>query len=174
MAVALSISATVGTAQASNAPVLDKIHHWVDVTHHYQNLTGNPKTPYYRWAEMPRCHRNCRLYIKGLWAKKAIKWYTLWEHIGTAVSYGGLPADVYNGLMCIHHYEGAWNSETGNGYHGGLQMDYSFETTYGPEFYRQYGHAGYWPPIDQLIAGYRAYKTRGYGPWPNTRLMCGI
>lgn len=24
--------------------------------------------------------------------------------------------------LCVHHYEGAWNANTGNGYYGGLQM----------------------------------------------------
>lgn len=87
----------------------------------------------------------------------------------------------YSGLLCIHKYEGAWNANTGNGFYGGLQMDSSFMQTYGPEFYRQYGTANNWPVIDQLIAGYRAVtgngnpaNARGYTPWPNTRLMCGI
>src|SRR4051794_32726231 len=31
---------------------------------------------------------------------------------------------------CIHRYEGAWNSNTGNGYYGGLQMDYTFQSQY--------------------------------------------
>src|SRR5438876_5647928 len=25
--------------------------------------------------------------------------------------------------LCIHHYEGSWTANTGNGYYGGLQMD---------------------------------------------------
>src|SRR4051812_14293335 len=28
--------------------------------------------------------------------------------------------------LCIHSGEGSWTANTGNGYYGGLQMDYSF------------------------------------------------
>ncbi|HXH87243.1 MAG TPA: hypothetical protein VNI55_01370, partial [Gaiellaceae bacterium] len=34
------------------------------------------------------------------------------------------PSWLVNGFLCIHRYEGAWNANTGNGYFGGLQMDY--------------------------------------------------
>lgn len=87
---------------------------------------------------------------------------------------------VTKGLLCIHHYEGAWNANTGNGYYGGLQMDYSFQKAYGSEFLRKYGTANNWPIWAQLLAGHRAYygyhryKARYFGPWPNTRRLCGI
>lgn len=87
---------------------------------------------------------------------------------------GNYSSDKYAGLLCIHTHEGAWNANTGNGYYGGLQMDSSFESTYGPEFVAQYGTANNWPVIDQLIAGYRAVQSRGYSPWPNTAAMCGL
>jgi hypothetical protein len=87
---------------------------------------------------------------------------------------------ITKGLICIHHYEGAWNSNTGNGYYGGLQMDYGFMATYGSEFLRKYGTADRWSPWVQLtvarraVTGYNGYGPRGFGPWPNTRRMCGI
>jgi hypothetical protein len=79
------------------------------------------------------------------------------------------------GLLCIHTFEGAWNSATGNGYYGGLQFDSSFQSTYGPEFLRAFGSANNWTPAMQLAVAERAYLSgRGYGPWPNTRRSCGI
>ena len=32
------------------------------------------------------------------------------------------PAGWYETALCIHHREGAWNANTGNGYYGGLQF----------------------------------------------------
>jgi hypothetical protein len=80
---------------------------------------------------------------------------------------------------CIHLHEGAWNSNTGNGFYGGLQMDYGFQRTYGAEFLARYGTADRWPVWAQVIAarrardGYAGYGGRGYGPWPNTARACG-
>lgn len=80
----------------------------------------------------------------------------------------------YQSALCIHSHEGAWDSATGNGYYGGLQMDSSFEASYGPEFIARYGNANAWPVEDQLLAAWRAYQSRGWSPWPNTSLMCGL
>jgi hypothetical protein len=81
---------------------------------------------------------------------------------------------TYAKWRCIHRGEGAWNSNTGNGYYGGLQMDVSFYSTYGPEFTRRWGHAGNWPVWAQLLAAERAYASRGFYPWPNTARNCGL
>src|SRR5579862_6395018 len=72
-------------------------------------------------------------------------------------------------LLCIHHYEGAWNADTGNGYYGGLQMDYGFMQRYGADFLERWGTADNWPAWAQLQASVRAYRSgRGFWPWPNT------
>jgi len=89
---------------------------------------------------------------------------------------------VTTGLMCIHRYEGAWNANTGNGYYGGLQMDRSFQTTYGYSrwhgtkiyFTRLWGWAHNWPIWAQLQAGRNGYKARGWYPWPLTARYCGL
>jgi hypothetical protein len=78
-------------------------------------------------------------------------------------------------FMCIHRYEGAWNANTGNGYHGGLQMDSAFQALYGPDFVRQWGAAENWPVWAQIEAAKRAYRSgRGFYPWPNTARACGL
>ena len=82
---------------------------------------------------------------------------------------------LYAKWECVHRGEGAWTSNTGNGYYGGLQMDLSFQRSYGSEFLRQYGTADRWPVRAQLIAAERAYKSgRGFNPWPNTARACGL
>jgi hypothetical protein len=81
---------------------------------------------------------------------------------------------VWYGLLCIHHYEGPWGIHNPP-YDGGLQMDRSFQSTYGRTLLQRYGPAGNWPPEAQLAVGIVAfYSGRGYGPWPNTRRMCGL
>ena len=86
-----------------------------------------------------------------------------------------IPASLAASFMCIHHYEGAWNANTGNGYYGGLQMDLTFQGNYGADFLRRWGTADTWPVWAQLQAAVRAYQSgRGFYPWPNTARACGL
>jgi hypothetical protein len=88
-------------------------------------------------------------------------------------------AGVYHPFMCLHSHEGAWTSETGNGYHGGLQFDDGFQSTYGREYMGLWGSAGHWEVWAQMVAAYRAYHgyhgygARGFSPW-GTRGLCGL
>lgn len=77
---------------------------------------------------------------------------------------------------CIHQREGAWTADTGNGYHGGLQMDVGFMTTYGSDMRARYdGWAEVWSPRDQMVVAERARSSgRGYYPWPNTARACRL
>jgi Transglycosylase-like domain len=86
-----------------------------------------------------------------------------------------LPDGLAQAFLCIHHYEGAWDANNGNGYYGGLQMDLGFQSLYGPEFLRRWGTADRWPVWAQLEAAARAYRSgRGFTPWPNTARACGV
>lgn len=80
---------------------------------------------------------------------------------------------VIAALLCIHHWEGSW-TDPGGPYWGGLQMDLSFQQAYGPEFFKRWGTADHWPVWAQLVAGARAVAVRGFNPWPNSRLRCGV
>lgn len=80
----------------------------------------------------------------------------------------------YREWLCIHHYEGAWNANTGNGYYGGLQMDLEFQREYGPELLAAKGTADHWTPLEQMTVAERAVPGRGFTPWPNTARMCGL
>jgi hypothetical protein len=94
-----------------------------------------------------------------------------------ALRYGHrpLPQALSSAFLCIHHYEGAWDSNTGNGYYGGLQMDRRFQSLYGREFVAKWGTADNWPAWAQLQVAIRAYRSgRGFYPWPNTARACGL
>ncbi|MFE6686099.1 transglycosylase family protein [Streptomyces sp. NPDC057743] len=60
---------------------------------------------------------------------------------------------------------GDWHSNTGNGYHGGLQIS--------PSTWRAYGGHRYAPRADlatrdeQIAIGERIAQDRGLAPWPN-------
>ena len=156
--------------------MLRKIHHNRNATWHFQRLMGVPLTPYHRWAENHCGNKHCRYQVLLIWRKHHRHAHRRWKRVGTApvASASGYYDSKYAGLRCIHTHEGAWNANTGNGYYGGLQMDSSFMSTYGPTYLRSYGTADKWPPIDQLRAAYKAVQSRGYQPWPNTARMCGL
>jgi hypothetical protein len=85
------------------------------------------------------------------------------------------PSWLVRAFLCIHGGEGAWNANTGNGYFGGLQMDYGFMRTYGSAYLARYGTADHWPPAVQIAVAIRAYASgRGFYPWPNTARACGL
>jgi hypothetical protein len=78
-------------------------------------------------------------------------------------------------FLCIHAGEGAWSSATGNGYYGGLQMDVSFQRTYGGWALRTFGTADRWPASVQVATAIQAWASgRGFRPWPNTARACGL
>lgn len=84
-------------------------------------------------------------------------------------------SSISRGLQCIHRYEGSWSANTGNGYYGGLQMDWNFMRSYGSSYLRRWGSAARWPVWAQIDAGVRGAMSRGgFNPWPNTRRPCGL
>jgi hypothetical protein len=86
-----------------------------------------------------------------------------------------VPGWLSDAFQCIHRYEGAWTSNTGNGYYGGLQMDIAFQSRYGGDFLNRWGTADNWPVWAQIQAAAVAYQSgRGFYPWPNTARACGL
>ena len=76
-------------------------------------------------------------------------------------------------FLCIHQHEGSWQ-DPGSPFWGGLQMDLSFQRAYGGWALATWGTADNWPLSVQLATAMRAWVSRGFGPWPNTRRMCGL
>lgn len=92
-----------------------------------------------------------------------------------AVRRAQIASGLMQAFMCIHRFEGAWNSNTGNGYYGGLQMDLPFMSLYGPEYVARWGTADNWPVWAQVDAAVRAHESGvGFTPWPNTARLCGL
>ena len=79
----------------------------------------------------------------------------------------------WDAWMCIHRHEGPW-TDTGSPYYGGLQMDVQFQRAYGAYLLRTKGTANTWTPLEQVAVAERAFKTRGFHPWPNTARACGL
>jgi hypothetical protein len=75
--------------------------------------------------------------------------------------------------LCIHRYEAAW-TDSDAPYYGGLQMDREFQATYGRALLRSKGTADHWTPLEQMWVAERAYRTRGFWPWPNTARVCSL
>lgn len=94
----------------------------------------------------------------------------------------GVRPPHYSQWLCIHAGEGAWNANTGNGYYGGLQMDYGFMRAYGPTLLARRRDsrgnpnwtADHWTPLEQMWVAERAWKTRSFYPWPTTARRCGL
>lgn len=117
----------------------------------------------------------CRAVIRQLLA--AIDWQKhARRHLERRLADFQRPVEHLREWTCIHNGEGAWNANTGNGYHGGLQMDDSFMRTYGADMLAKYhGAAEIWTPREQMIVAERAYDAgRGFHPWPQTSRACGL
>jgi len=128
-----------------------------------QNSLGRSRTPTSYAAERSRSVA-FRKWAHRLWASRANLHCAVADQVGNVSAW-----------LCIHSHEGAWNSNTGNGYYGGLQMDWEFMEDYGAALLRAKGTANNWSPYEQMIVAERARRSgRGYYPWPNTARMCGL
>jgi len=76
--------------------------------------------------------------------------------------------------LCIHRHEGSWKDPNAP-YYGGLQMDITFQRTYGRYLLRKKGTANRWTPAEQMWTAEKALRAgRGFHPWPNTARRCGL
>ncbi len=75
---------------------------------------------------------------------------------------------------CIHSHEAPTWRIADPPYYGGLQMDIGFQRAYGAGYLRTEGTANNWSPAQQMLAAERAWRARGFTPWPNTARMCGL
>ncbi|HET6863960.1 MAG TPA: hypothetical protein VFH37_02060 [Candidatus Saccharimonadales bacterium] len=100
--------------------------------------------------------------------------YTIhWKHVAAQVLSKFRHPPLLGDWMCIHRYEGSW-SDPNSPYWGGLQMDLAFQNTYGHWLLRHKGTADHWTPMEQIWVALRAYRSRGFSPWPNTARYCGL
>ena len=159
--VSLFVPALAG-ATSQRAAEIEKVQHYRQVTWHWQKIIGVAKTPT-TYAERTMVDRDYRHWLLGLWRSRAVR------VLKTAAN---IPHERQ--WRCIHTREGSWTANTGNGYYGGLQMDLTFQRTYGSYLLRAKGTADRWTPYEQMWVAERAYRSgRGFYPWPNTARACG-
>ena len=131
-------------------------------TWRWQFVMGKPRTPYAGHAEQSASLPYQR-WVLNQWTKRAEK----------AQKTARRPPH-YDQWICIHGYEGAWNDPNAP-YYGGLQMDVSFQRTYGSHLLRAKGTADNWTPLEQMWVAEKAHASgRGFYPWPNTARFCGL
>jgi hypothetical protein len=130
-------------------------------TWHWQRLMRRARTPYGDSARLSRSVAYRR------WALR------LWRARALAARQQALNPPHRRQWLCIHRYEGSWTDPRAP-YYGGLQMDREFQATYAPELLRRKGTADHWTPLEQMWVAERAYRTRGFWPWPNTARACGL
>jgi hypothetical protein len=150
-------------AEASRTPLLDEIRRAQATTWRYERLMGRKRTrtdrSMYRTAS-----QGYRRWLLDLWRERAEKARLRALHPPHEAAW-----------RCIHRREGPWRANTGNGYYGGLQMDITFQRTYGRYLVRTKGYAHRWTPIEQMWVAERAHRSgRGFHPWPNTARGCGL
>jgi hypothetical protein len=129
----------------------------------------------WRWQRVMQRHRTPYVDSAGRTSSLAYRrWVAgLWQHRAIVAKHQALRPPHRSQWLCIHRYEGSWNDPNAP-YYGGLQMDVEFQRTYGLELYRAKGTADHWSPLEQMWVAERAYRIRGFWPWPNTARFCGL
>ena len=164
---ATQTSPHAATSSAARLAQLDAISDYRAATWRWQALMSKPRTPTLYSERRTRDATYLR-WVRDLWRVRAAKAHRLAQNPPHRREW-----------LCIHRYERhpgqGWATRTGNGYYGGLQMDISFQRTYGPDLLRRKGTANRWTAIEQIWVAERAYRSgRGFSPWPNTARACGL
>ena len=131
-------------------------------TWRWQDVMQRPRTPYAGTAHRSTS-RAYRVWVMNTWKTRAKQ---AWRKAQRPPH--------YSEWLCIHRYEGSWTDPNAP-YYGGLQMDLSFQRTYGGKLLDTKGTADNWSPLEQMWVAERAHASgRGFYPWPNTARYCGL
>jgi hypothetical protein len=158
---ARAVKAAKQVAPEDSAALLRAIEAHRDETWRWQQVMQRPRTPFIDSARRTESLAY-RRWVAGLWLHREI----------VARNQAQRPPHRSEWL-CIHRFEGAW-TDPNQPYYGGLQMDIGFQRTYGLDLYRSKGTADHWTPLEQMWVAERAFRTRGFWPWPNTARFCGL
>jgi hypothetical protein len=145
-----------------DAGLVRQIHRYRRQTWRWQLVMGVRRTPAaHRTVKSPS--RPYKVWARNLWKRRATRARR------TAHRPPHRP-----GWLCIQRHEGPWN-DPNPPYYGGLQMDMSFQRTYGRHLLRRKGTANNWTPLEQMWVAERAHRSgRGYYAWLNTARHCGL
>ena len=151
-----------GTERMTRTEQVKKIEYYIDYTWHRQKIMGISRTETSRIYLRTKSHA-FRGWVVRYWRKVANR---------TRVQFHSPP--YLSAWLCIHRYEGSWK-DTGAPFWGGLQMDSSFQSSYGAYLLRMKGTANNWTPLEQIWTAERARRSgRGFHPWPNTARTCNL
>lgn len=167
LALAALVRPHTASARSTRVGLVEQIDSYRTETWRWQQLMSAPRTPT-SYSERRLMGSAYRLWVRDLWRKRS----------ATAERRAAQPPHRSEWL-CIHRYEGessqGWATRTGNGFYGGLQMDLSFQRTYGADIYRRKGTANNWSALEQMWVAERAHRSgRGFHPWPRTARSCGL
>lgn len=152
-------------SQMSRAQVIDLLKRQIHKDHSVIRFWHNHR-------DLASLHRTAAA-TQVRWAKTSLRIASKSLHKLQRASRRVISGSDMHIWMCIHSYEGSW-TDSGAPYWGGLQMDLTFQQTYGPNFMKRWGTADHWPIWAQISAARRARDSgRGYSPWPNTARYCG-
>jgi hypothetical protein len=130
--------------------------------------------------------RKAHLSWKRTQVRRELSWWVRTDRLTRKLARVPLSRRIprWSQWQCIAHYESMkiWSMSptsepsSGGAYWGGLQMDVSFQHTYGEDMIRRHhgGLANTWSEPEQITVANRAWQTRGYQPWPNTARSCGL
>jgi hypothetical protein len=156
-----SAQAARQVAPQESSALLRRIEAHRNETWRWQRVMQRPRTPFKDSARQAPSLAY-RRWVVGLWLHRAV----------VARSQAQRPPHKAQWL-CIHRFEGPWTDPRAP-YFGGLQMDVGFQRAYGLDLYRSKGTADKWTPLEQMWVAERAFRSRGFWPWPNTARSCGL
>jgi len=167
LALAAIVRPDSAAASEQRVSIVEQIADLRAETWSWQRLTGRPRTPT-SYSERRIESSTYRTWVRELWRRRSL-----------AAKRAARNPPHKAQWLCIHRYERdprqGWATRTGNGYYGGLQMDISFQRTYGADVFRRKGTANNWSAVEQMWVAERAYRSgRGFHPWPNTARACGL
>lgn len=162
-ALALAVPASTANVRGPGAtPLLQQIREHRAVTWRWQRVMGKPLTRVLRRERTVRSPEYV-LRLRDRWKARAER----------ARKRAHRPPHL-RAWRCIHRYEGPWDDPNAP-YYGGLQMDLSFQRTYGRRLLRTKGTADHWTPLEQIWVAEKALRAgRGFYPWPTTARRCGL
>ena len=127
----------------------------------WQDVMQRPRTPT-NYAERRTSSRPYLRWLVRVWAARS-----------RTAQRRALRPPHYSAWLCLHRHEGSW-TDPGAPYYGGLQMDLAFQRAHGRRLLDRKGTADNWTPLEQMWVAEDAHRSRGFGPWPNTRRYCRI
>jgi len=166
---------TTTTAQAATTAVVKRpgghaIAYW---TRHIRRSRAGTR----RWLAViqggPARTSASRRHLSALSYARLPHLARVWRHREHAAWWRASHPPELRGWTCIHQYEGSW-TDSGAPYYGGLQMDLGFQATYAGWLLRHRGTADHWSPLEQIWTAVRAWRVRGFSPWPSTAHYCGM